>query len=225
MNKLKLVSGLFLSLFFSSLYAVPVTYQFTSAPIDDFVNEIIEPLRFGVVSGTFDYDNSVPLTASDVIFPGANLYLGAMSNLSGEINGYNFSQDSGEIVVGNDSIGGRDIMLTLWDSSFFNGFTVDNYTATSFGFSWVEDVPIGSPAFLDSSDLLDVLPTNRLAQLTIGFVNNVTGGNVSLDSVYVTLEQVSVDADEPGIWMLLGIGLIAINAASARRRTRRSLTV
>ena len=76
---------------FQFVQAIPVTYKFTSAPIDDFTNEIIGPLQGSIVSGTFDYDNAVPLTANNIIFPGDALYLGAMSNLSGGIAGFGFS--------------------------------------------------------------------------------------------------------------------------------------
>lgn len=141
------------------LAQAPVTYNYTTdalgflpgCPACNFVGE--------PVSGSFVYDPETPLTSSPP--SGFFVYLGAISNWTGAIAAYSFSDNLGLGLVGDDAVfGGRDL-LRFTPGLFLNGFTVDGFTLVDVRMLWLEGPPgdpTGLPDFLMGDSLPAELP-------------------------------------------------------------------
>ena len=116
--------------------------------------------------GTFTYDHHVAMTgtageASNAT--GSAIYSGALTNLVGSVMGFDFSDTSGLVVVGDDKyepFGLTDVLVLRSEpeSSTLVGFDVGGFTLLSVRAGWIENLD-GAVDFLSNQDLLTVLPT------------------------------------------------------------------
>ncbi len=147
-----------------------VAYTFTTGNAPSSQDAVLEGLFAGTsVSGSFSYANWVPPfgVLQSPSNPGAVVYPEALLDLSGSVNGLNFSGAIGFAVVGNDRYEplGRVDFMQLGDGSLDAVFEIDNYRLIRVRWFWIEtDTTPGD--FLDS-DLLPATPpeglTGRLA--------------------------------------------------------------
>jgi hypothetical protein len=123
------------------------------------------------VSGSFSYANWVPpaLVLPGPTLPGATVYLGAMLNLTGTVNGMNFSDPIGIAVSGNEryqTLGGTDF-FSLAAGSMETGFDVGGYTLVNVRWFQIETDTTPND-FLDS-DLLPTSYPNEVGRLALDF--------------------------------------------------------
>ena len=147
-----------------------VAYTFATGNTPSSQDAVLASLFAGTsVSGSFRYANWVPPLGvlETQPNPGAVLYPGALLDLTGSVNGLNFSGAIGFAVVGNEryvNAGGVDFMQ-LGDFSLDEAFEIDNYRLVRVRYFWIETTTTPDD-FLDS-DLLPATPpeglTGRLA--------------------------------------------------------------
>ena len=170
------------------------------------------------VSGTFIYDNQAPST-----FTGKHtIYDGSIADLTGTVDGNNFSDTTGGITMGNETYdpdGTPRDFLQLYPGTgppvpgnISNGFIIGDYTLIKVRMFWIEDM-LGVPDFLDNHDLLPTLPTYN-SRLALDFVETA---NPSGPVYYVYFEDLSVQwtSDLPpsstkvpvhnGLWLIPSI--------------------
>jgi hypothetical protein len=139
----------------NALAQAPVTYDYTTDPLEFLsgcpaCNFVGQP-----VSGSFIYDPETPLTPSPP--NGFFVYLGGISDWSGTVDGFSFSDDLGLAVVGDNAIPvGRDL-LRFSPGLFLNGFVVDGFTLVNVRILWLEGLG-GLPGFLTGDTLPPELP-------------------------------------------------------------------
>ena len=123
------------------------------------------------VSGSFSYANWVPPAAvlPGPTLPGATLYLGAMLDLTGTVNGMSFSDPTGIAVSGNDrfqNLGGVDF-FSLAAGMLETGFDVGGYTLVNVRLFQIETDT--TPNDFLASDLLPVNYPNEVGRLALDF--------------------------------------------------------
>lgn len=155
-------------------------------------------------SGTFTYDPGTVMTgvAPDASnSPGASIYSGAMTNLSGSVNGYDFSDPSGRVVIGNDTLipFGLTDHVTLRSepvNSTLVGFEVGGYRLVSVRLSWAEGRDLFSD-FLSNQNLPIVLPDfEGLIRFEFASISNPL---VRANVFFAAFEVVRDDPDADGV--------------------------
>jgi hypothetical protein len=139
----------------NALAQAPVTYEYTTDPLGFLsgcpaCNFVGQP-----VSGRFIYDPETPLTSLPP--SGFFIYLGGISDWSGTVDSFSFSDDLGLAVVGDNVVtDGRDLLM-FTPGLFLNGFVVDGFTLVNVRMQWLEGLP-GVPDFLMGDSLPAELP-------------------------------------------------------------------
>ena len=139
----------------NALAQAPVTYDYTTDPLEFLVGCPACNFVGQRVSGSFIYDPETPLTPSPP--NGFFVYLGGISNWSGSVDNFSFSDDLGLAVVGDNAVpGGRDL-LRFTPGLFLNGFVVDGFTLVDVRMLWLEGLN-GLPDFLVGDSLPAEVP-------------------------------------------------------------------
>ena len=118
------------------------------------------PLFAGLsVSGTFNYANSVPAVGvvTGPAVPGAAIYAGAPTSIAGSVNGLNFSDSSGFVVVGNDrfvNTGLTDFLSVAAGQLDTAAFEINGFTLVDVRLFWIE-----SDTTIEDFLVSDLLPT------------------------------------------------------------------
>lgn len=182
----------------NALAQAPVTYDYTTDPLEFLpgcpaCNFVGQP-----VSGSFIYDPETPLTPSPP--NGFFVYLGGISDWSGTVDSFSFSDDLGLAVVGDNAVpGGRDL-LRFTPGLFLNGFVVDGFTLVDVRMLWLEGLP-GVPDFLMGDSLPAELP-DLPGRLFLDFENPSFPGrlfSVNFPNLRVTRAPTLVTVDiKPG---------------------------
>lgn len=134
----------------SAFAQAPVTYNYTTDPLGILVG--CPACNFGgqSVTGSFVYDHETPFTRNPR--PGLSMYIGSISDFSGSVGTYSFSDDLGPGLVGNEFVSGNRDILRLSAGLFLNGFAVDDFTLVDVRLLWLEG-SLGVPDFLDNQSL------------------------------------------------------------------------
>jgi hypothetical protein len=182
----------------NALAQAPVTYDYTTDPLEFLsgcpaCNFVGQP-----VSGSFIYDPETPLTSAPP--SGFFVYLGGISDWSGTVESFSFSDDLGLAVVGDNVLpGGRDL-LRFTPGLFLNGFVVDGFTLVDVRMLWLEGSP-GVPDFLIGGSLPAELP-DLPGRLLLDFENPSFPGilfSVNFPNLRVTRAPTLVTVDiNPG---------------------------
>jgi hypothetical protein len=150
-----------------------VSYDFTtSATAVSSVLDLQTAFAGFAVSGSFSYANWVPpfAVSPGPTAPGGVVYLDAMLNLAGTVNGMNFTDPIGFAFVANDRFGaGVDFVslgtgLSLDNSGFPD---VAGYTLTDVRWFWIETDT--TPDDFLASDLLPAAPPMLVGRLALDF--------------------------------------------------------
>ncbi|MEE8306674.1 MAG: PEP-CTERM sorting domain-containing protein, partial [Gammaproteobacteria bacterium] len=217
-TKIAWIGTLFSVLVLSPLaaQAIPVSYSFTTdtARQIGFPGNPDSTLLEGLlaafsVSGTFHYDSDGPFLVDlgAGILAGSSVYR-AMSNLSGSVGGYSFSDPVGLGIVGDERFNAQNDFLGLHaDGNIQNlvGFDLAGFSLTNVRLFWIETLVQSAPDFLEGQSLPGTLP-NFGGRLALDFGS---GARVFFENLRV--QQVP----EPGTLALLVVGLLGI---SVRRR-------
>ena len=156
--------------------AAPIRYNFTTGPQASFSTPDLVGKFAGPVTGSFVYDDLVPLTGQGASpafgFLFASLYNGALTSISGAVDGRSFSDSaSGNVVVSNDAYlspgapQATDILLLLADPfqvgpgivHTLSGFDIAGLQLVNVRMFWNETL-FGAPDFLTGDTLPAVLP-------------------------------------------------------------------
>jgi hypothetical protein len=132
---------------------------------------------------------------------GAAIYSGAFTNLVGSVNGFDFSDTTGRVVVGDDkaelfSFGDIVVLRSEPESSTLVGFNVGGFTLLSVRAFWIENLD-GAVDFLSNQDLLPVLPT-FIGVIRFQFAM-ITDPNVIADVFFASYEVHKDDPDQDDI--------------------------
>jgi hypothetical protein len=164
-----------------------VSHNFTTtATANSFNDPVLAALFAGFsVSGSFSYANWVPPfdVSPGPFAPGGVVYLDAILDLAGSVNGMNFSGPMGFAFVANDRCclgGGNDDFMTLGVSLFLDnsGFgDIGGYTLTGVRWFWIEGAngtgtppsTCNPPDFLESDLLPAAPPTTHYGRLALDF--------------------------------------------------------
>ena len=148
-------------------------YSFATGNTSSSPDAVLAGLFAGTsVAGSFSYANWVPPLGvlETQPNPGSVLYPDALPELSGSVNGLNFSGGFGFAVVGNERnvpLGGVDFMQ-LVDSSLDSVFEIDNYRLTRVRWFWIETSTTPDD-FLDSDLLPEAPPVGFAGRLALDF--------------------------------------------------------
>lgn len=161
-----------------------VDFDFTTGVANGGDANLLAMFTGATVSGSFSYANWVPpaLVLDGPTLPGATLYLGAMLNLTGTVNGMNFSDSRANAVVANEryqTLGGVDF-FSLSARMVEVGFDVSGYTLVNVRWFQIETDTTPND-FLDS-DLLPVNYPNEVGRLALDF--NPPGDPDTMVSVF-----------------------------------------
>lgn len=172
--------------------AVPISYNFASGVLSS-GDPALTALFAGLsVSGTFDYDNvTAPrLVVGEGSVIGSVLYIETMTNLVGSVDGMNFSDLIGLVLVGNDRFvpgGLTDFFAVDADPGLnssappeaFNlvGFEINGFTLVNVRMFWIEG-QLGIMDFLSNEALPTVLPGFE-GRLALDFTPTANPGVVS----------------------------------------------
>jgi len=123
------------------------------------------------VSGSFSYANWVPPAAvlPGSTLPGATVYLGAMLDLTGTVNGMTFAEPTGIAISGNERFqpsGGTDF-FSLGAGRLETGVDVGGYTLVNV--RWFQIETDTTPNDFLASDLLPVNYPNEVGRLALDF--------------------------------------------------------
>lgn len=192
----------------------PVTSsRFSLAPTDFFgVGDII--------SGSVTYDSSV---SGNVLGPNASLYLGAISQLQGSINGDQFSDPSGNVLVAHTvdriqfTVDPPVDQPNLPLARNITGFNVGNFQLANVRLFWedlAQDVITGDalPLFLPPPGF-----ESGEARVALDFANGPLNDSSTLRHI-VFFENLQVNAiPEPSTMLLFGSGLAGLVAWRYRK--------
>ena len=111
------------------------------------------------MSGTFNYASSVPAVGvvTGPAVPGAAIYAGAPTSIVGSVNGLNFSDSSGFVVVGNDrfvNTGLTDFLSVAAGQLETATFEINGFTLVDVRLFWIE-----SDTTIEDFLVSDLLPT------------------------------------------------------------------
>ena len=221
--------------------AAPIRYNFTTGPQASFSTPDVVGKFAGPVTGSFVYDDLVPLTGQGAspafAFLFASLYNGALTSITGAVDGRSFSDSaSGNVVVSNDAYlspgapPATDILLLLADPfqvgpgivHTLSGFDIAGLQLVNVRMFWNETL-LGAPDFLTGDTLPAALPAfaGRLVLdfVPVGFVPGSAPVSPRTFAFFDGLIATRVPA--PGALSLLSAAVLAAFALG-RRRARRS---
>ena len=208
-----------------------MTYSFSTgnAPFGD---PALLPFFAGLsVTGTFDYDPAAAFVATiPAGFPasGSSVYLGAITNLSGSVGGWSFSDPLGIGVVGDDEFQlppdpappppgyPSDILLLNAEGNVANlsGFVLPNgIVLVNMRMQWIETLIPSINDFLSDQNLPGVLPSFE-GRLALDFIDPLTGDPSAVFFNGFTVSRVP----EPATLALLGIGLAGMGLTRRRKK-------
>lgn len=227
-----------------SALAAPVVYNFNTGTAFAGSAAVLSQLGGGAisVSGSFVYDAASPFTANsqDLGFePGRALYTGAVSQISGTVNGHDFVDSGvGTVAVGNEAVAPGDWFSLNADPSprvgenttpaeyarSLVGFTVGGYTLNNVRLYWVEGYS-GAPDFLSNNDLLPAPPSfNGVLALDFVLASDPTNtANVPYYSRTVYFGGLTAQAaavPEPGALALGLVGMAGMLVAARHRKAK-----
>jgi hypothetical protein len=235
----RIFTGIASALVASAAFAIPVKYQFSTGPAvtllpgqpPPVVPADLAPLLGFGVTGTFIYDSDAAQTGT-VTSPanlGAAIYGGAISQLSGTINGLSFFDMSGQATAGADTFVPGPLnadflelgapLTPPFSQPDFTGFVLGDFQLVNVRLFWIETfaLPEVVADFLTASDLPAVLPEFH-GRLALDFVRVSTGlpGSVQFR------DQLRVRVPEPSTLGLAFAGLVVLLAARRRAPAVRS---
>jgi hypothetical protein len=157
-----------------------VSYNFTtSATAFSPADPALAALFAGSVSGSFSYANWVPpfAVSPGPVAPGGVVYLDAMLDLDGSVNGMDFTSPFGFAFVANDRFGAGVDFMSLGTGPLITGFDVGGYTLTDVRWFWIEGAggtgtppsTCNPPDFLASDLLPAAPPTTHFGRLALDF--------------------------------------------------------
>jgi len=138
----------------SFVNATPVKYEFVGthfAEVNATDLSLVSDYLFTdgtVVNASFFYDSNTPALLSNQVDSGdlqpfglLSIYANSTSNISGSIDGYSFSADTGTTIVGNSNVGDATFLDGVFNiagtingdvvGTGFSGFELNGYTLTS----------------------------------------------------------------------------------------------
>jgi hypothetical protein len=221
-------------------HAVPVTYNFSTAPISSATwfgggsggvdPELLAALSGLSVTGSFAYDNEVPLSGTQngpLVFGQSN-YQGAISGLTATLGTFAFSAPTGGGNVADEGYAPPlpAPLPPAIPADFFQlgtlasaGQVLGDYTLAGARLFWIENSTGGglAPDFLSGNDLPSLLPTFS-GRLALDFVTSAQQEGPTLlhigffENLAVTAAPVETSVPEPGTLSLLiaaGAGMLA----------------
>ena len=224
--------------------AAPVVYNYSTSGALASSNAAVAALLGGAsvtVSGSFIYDAATPFTVNsqDIGYEaGRAIYSGAVSQLSGSVNGLSFIDNgTGVAAVGNEVVApygldwfslNADPTPRLGENTTpaeyahqLSGFTVGDYKLDNVRLYWVEGY-YGVPDYLSNNNLLPTVPSFN-GFLALDFVlasdpTNTANSPYYSRTVYFGGLQAVAAVPEPGAMVLGLAGLAGVLVAVRRRK-------
>ena len=169
-----------------------VSYDFVTGASASSNDGTLKALFAGMlVFGTFDYDAAASEITDEGLDEGAVIYAGSIANVTGSVNGLDFSDPDGDTVVGNELFqqGIGDILSINTSEADFVGFEVNGYTLVKVRLFWIEGLrggtdDFGRPLdFLPGDDLLVQLPDFE-GRLALDFTSTANDGRTVRSTLF-----------------------------------------
>lgn len=227
-----------------SAMAAPVVYNYSTGAALTSSNLTVLGLLGGgsiSVSGSFTYDSATPFTVMSQAIgyePGRAIYSGAVSQLSGSVNGRSFIDNgTGVATVGNEVVApygldwfslNADPTPRLGENTTpaeyahqLAGFTVGDYKLDNVRLYWVEGY-YGVPDYLSNNNLLPTVPSFN-GFLALDFIlasdpTNTANSPYYSRTVYFSGLKAVAAVPEPGAIAMGLAGVAGVLGAMRRRK-------